>query len=386
MSRAADAGLLERLPGLLADLVPRLHDRYVAYAVLRSVLATWAVLLAFDLVIAFADESGDIGDGGYTMSHALLSVLYTVPRRLYMLFPSAAVIGSVLGLGGLAAGSELIALRAAGLSKLRISLGAALSITIMTALMALVGETVGPAGEQRAQAVVTAAKSRDLIVDRFSGVWAREESMFLYAAQGLQRGQGEQRWVELIDVRMFEFEPDGRLASIAQVERAEHRSTGWTLFGIARTRFGERSATLETVARETWDSGLDAQTLASSMLRPRYLTAAQITDTIAYLERNGVDPAPFERAYWERWYYPLNVLALCLAAMPFAFGTLRSGGFGKRLFAGIVFGIAFFLVQRMALDFAQTMKWNLAWASAVPPLLVLGISWLVFRARKVARR
>ena len=40
----------------------------------------------------------------------------------------------------------------------------------------------------------------------------------------------------------------------------------------------------------------------------------------------------------------------------------------------------------MALDFAQTMKFDLAWASAVPPLLVLGISWLVFRARKVARR
>ena len=39
------------------------------------------------------------------------------------------------------------------------------------------------------------------------------------------------------------------------------------------------------------------------------------------------------------WFYAFNVLALCLAAVPFAFGTLRSGGLGKRLFIGIVFAL-----------------------------------------------
>jgi len=39
------------------------------------------------------------------------------------------------------------------------------------------------------------------------------------------------------------------------------------------------------------------------------------------------------------------VLALCLAAIPFAFGSLRSGGAGKRLFMGIMFALAFWLLQ-----------------------------------------
>ncbi|MEL6075060.1 LptF/LptG family permease, partial [Stenotrophomonas maltophilia] len=46
-----------------------------------------------------------------------------------------------------------------------------------------------------------------------------------------------------------------------------------------------------------------------------------------------------------RWFYPVNVLALCLAAVPFAFGSIRRGGMGKRLFLGILFELGFWLLQ-----------------------------------------
>lgn len=361
---------------------PRLHDRYVARAVLASLLMAWAVLLGFDLIVTFASELDELGEGGYTAGHAALYTLYTLPRRAYTLFPTAAVIGCLLGLGGLAATSELTALRAAGLSRQRISLGAALSIAVLTAGMAVVGETAGPEGDQRAQALATAAKSQDMILARFSGLWAREGNVFLNARSGVQRGRSGEGWVELEDVRLYEFEPDGRLASLARARLAEHRAGEWTLRDVRRTRFGERSLEVEERAEERWASTLDAGTLAASMVRPRYLSTAQLGTTIDQMRRNGIDPGPYAVTYWERWFYPLNVLALCLAAMPFAFGQLRSGGFGKRLFAGIVFGLAFFLVQRLSVNLATVYRIDLRLAYLGPPLLVLVASRWLFRRRR----
>ena len=87
---------------------PKLHDLYVGRVVITSVLITWAVVLGLDLLQAMLiGELGDLG-GGYDFLHALLSTLYTAPRRAYALFPSAAVVGALMGLGQLAASSEQI--------------------------------------------------------------------------------------------------------------------------------------------------------------------------------------------------------------------------------------------------------------------------------------
>ena len=85
--------------------------------------------------------------------------------------------------------------------------------------------------------------------------------------------------------------------------------------------------------------------------------------------------------YWSRWFYPLNVLALCLAAVPFAFGSLRSGGMGKRLFLGILFALAFWLLQLFFGRMAGALKFDYRIAYALPPIVMLAVSGLLFRRK-----
>ena len=94
----------------------RIHDLYVARVVTVMVLATWMVLVGLDAVMAGVNEIGAVGQGDYTYFGAVTYILQTLPRRAYVMFPTAAVIGSLMGLGQLAATSELIAMRAVGLS------------------------------------------------------------------------------------------------------------------------------------------------------------------------------------------------------------------------------------------------------------------------------
>jgi lipopolysaccharide export system permease protein len=363
------------------NLRPRIVDLYLARSVLVATLATWVVLLAFDLINGMVGELDDVGQGGYTLSHAVLYTAYTVPRRMYELFPTVALIGCVLGLGGLSARSELTAMRAVGMSRLRIGLGALLSLGLLTGMMVVTAETIAPAGEQSAQGVMNSAKSGEVVVARVSGIWVREGRVFLNARDGTRRRTDGVDWTELRGVRLFEFDDEGRLLSMAEAASAEHRPEGWLLREVTRSRFGARSVQNETLPEERWQSSLDGQALAAAAKRPRYLSARELERNIEYMQRNGLDAKAFENAYWARWFYPLNVAVLCLAALPFAFGSLRSGGFGKRLFIAIVIGVGFLLAQRLLVSLSDVYRFDARLAYLLPPVALLALSWGVFARR-----
>jgi lipopolysaccharide export system permease protein len=356
-----------------------LIDRYLARHVLVSTLAVWAVLVGFDVIGGFASELEDIGKGGYTISHAALYIFFTIPRRLYVIFPYVAVIGSLLGLGGLAARSELTAMRASGVSRLRIGLGALIALGFLTFLMMLNMESLAPASEQHSQSIANEGKSNKVIMARYSGMWARDGRIFMNARSGGEKVIGSALTIELQDVRLFEINDDGKLISLTTAKTALRQTKGWLLSAVERTDFKANEVTVKQLPQWFWASDLDRRTLESALLRDRFLSSKELLTNINYLQRNQLDAQKFISTYWERWFYPLNVLALCLATLPFAFSSLRSGGFGKRLFYGIVIGISFLLLQRLFVDLADVYKFDVRLALALPPLTLMVLSFFLFR-------
>jgi lipopolysaccharide export system permease protein len=363
------------------SILPRIAVRRVAARVLLALAAVWLVLVGFDAITALAGELQDVGEGDYGFMQTLVYIVFTLPRRAYTLFPTAAVIGVLLGLGALATSSELTALRALGLSRTRIAAAAAVVLLVLTALMALVAETLGPAGEQYAQNYALQAKSSEVGSISGSGLWAREGDTFLNASGGQVVGRGADATIELVDVVLYEFDDEGRLDAIARARRASHRDGGWTLHDIHRSRFGLNEVTRVELEEEHWASALNPDVLSLGVTKPRYLRLAELGSSLDYLERNQLDASEFSSAYWARIFYPFSTLALCLAALPFAFGTLRSGGFGKRLFLGIALGVGMFTVQTFTVNLAQVYHLDLRLAYGLPPLLVVLASWWHFRRK-----
>lgn len=355
-----------------------LSTRLIASSVLGALVMVWVLLIGFDAMGAFVGELDEIG-GNYSILSVLNYLIWTIPRRAYTLFPFAAVIGTLLGLGMLATSSELTALRAIGLSKTRIAIAALWVVGALTLVMVVTAETIGPYGEQYAQSMAMEAQSKDVKRDKGSGLWAREGNTFLNAREGKVAGTGVKAKIELFGVTMYEFDKEGRLASIANVARAVHEQGAWTLHQIRRSTFHARSVTSETIEQEYWDSSLNPDALKLGVTKPRYLSTAELRSSLNYLHRNELDAGEFELAYWSRFFYPLNAIVLCLATVPFAFGSLRSGGFGKGLFFGIAAGIGFFMLQTLAGNLAQVYRIPLPLAFSVPPLLVAFGSWWHFR-------
>lgn len=350
-------------------------DRLIARQVLGATLLALAIFIGIDALSAFIREIDEIGEGNYTLMMAVTYIAYTIPRRIYELFPMAAAIGAAMGLGGLAPTSELTALRAAGWSKLRLCVGALMPLLVASVLVFAIGETLGPWGERAAQGVAIGAKSQDLVTTNSSGIWARDGEDLLNAKRGaLIEGD-----VELIDARLFRFDDSGRLLSITRGEKARHEPGGWRFTTVRQFRFEPDAVATESLPEWRWEVALDPALIAMSVVRPRYQALTELREHIGYLERNRLDAQQFRSAFWARVFYPLGILATALLAMPFAFSALRSGGFGKRLFVGLVISIAFYYLQSAFVNMVELADGPLPIGYLTPPLLALVGAWLWLR-------
>jgi lipopolysaccharide export system permease protein len=341
-------------------------DWLVASTVLAAVGGAWAVLVGLDAFVILLGQLSQTGKGNYTLAAAFIYVLWTIPRRMVEMFVYAAAIGGVLGLGALAPTAELTAMRAGGMSKLRISAAATLGIIVLLLVVMGLSETLAPFGEARARALAAGAKSRDLVANGRTGLWAREGNNMINARGGAVGRDG----VSLSDVRIFEFDDAGRLLQLTNAKTAQHRNGHWSLGEATRDVIGDEDISSETKAESPWATELDPRLLSVSFVVPAYLSLRDLVRSIAHLRGNHVDAAPYEAAFWARLFYPFDVLALAFASLPFAFGALRSGGLGKRLFLGIMLAVGWFLFQRAMVNVAVVYGVDLRIAHLLPIVIL----------------
>lgn len=351
-------------------------DRLVGLSVLGAIGLTWLVLVSLDALRIFVGELNAVGAGHYSLTSAVIYVLLTVPRRLYDMFIYAALIGSLLGLGALANSAELTALRAAGMSKLRICASVGLCLAALTLLVVLLGESLAPWGERRAQALMLAAKSSEVALARGGTLWARDGDSVIGARRARASAGGE---VELADVRVFRFDADGRLAALLLAREAQQQQGEWLLRDVRSTEFGAHDAVSTEQPSMRWKSSLDPQLLASGIVQPRYMSVRDLRRNIGWLERNQQDAEVYRRAVWARLLQPVNIIVLTLCVLPFAFGALRSGGLSKRLFIGILVALGFHFLQRATVSFGSVYDLPPALANLLPPLLFAVAAVVYFR-------
>jgi lipopolysaccharide export system permease protein len=98
----------------------RLLNQYLFSTLLSSILMVLLVICSLDMLSKFIDELDNI-DSNYTFLEVCFHVALNIPGSIYRYMPFAALVGSLIGLGSLASTSELIIMRAAGVSLVRLA-------------------------------------------------------------------------------------------------------------------------------------------------------------------------------------------------------------------------------------------------------------------------
>ena len=95
-------------------------SQYLMRTILTSTALVLVVLLALAGLFEFIAELDSVQED-YKTPQAILFAALRLPNLAFQMLPVAALIGSLLGLGALAANSEIIVMRSAGLSVRKLS-------------------------------------------------------------------------------------------------------------------------------------------------------------------------------------------------------------------------------------------------------------------------
>ena len=316
-------------------------DRYLFRTVLIYASMALAILMALGALFVFISQQSDIGIGSYSAADALLFTFLNLPEQAFELLPIAAMIGALMGLGHLAAGSELVVTRASGVSVWRMAWPVGLAGLCMALSMYALGEYVAPPLAQWAKREKTTSKLEDISFAGSSSAWVKDGNLILRVGTGeVDQAFG--------GVSLFELAGANRLRSIKRAERISVADPGhWRLHNVATTRFTDDLIESEVVPEMTMTSSVNPDFLGLAATDPDLLTLRGLASYIDHLRRNHLGTAVYEIGFWSRIARLFAVIIVTLLALPFVFGPLRTTGAGARTVIGVLLGVVFFLITGM---------------------------------------
>jgi lipopolysaccharide export system permease protein len=351
----------------------KILDRYLAKQIIISILLVALALLGIDIFFSLVHELKLVGKGHYTLKTALSFLVLSLPTRFYILFPWAALIGSLMGLGTLANHSELVVMRTVGVSVFRISIAVLKAAAILIIFVVFLGEGVAPTTERLAQNKKTLALSSGQTIQTFFGLWIRQGREFIHVQSVRPDGA-------LIGVTRYTFDENQKLQEALQAERAVPMGSRWQLQEVRGTRFFVKNTHNFKEATQWVSHLLDPELLETAVSRhPEYLSLPTLWRTIEHRAQNELNTQNYQLAFWTKLVQPLVILMMVFLAVPFVFGPLRSGSQSLRIVMGILVAFLFHTLNHLFAPLAIVYQFSAPVAVLLPILIFTGVGFLILR-------
>ncbi len=333
---------------------PRILDLYLGREYLRVLLLGIAALLAIFYIATFIDLVDKLLRGDTTTRMLLSYFYFQTPQFVYYVIPMAVLVATLVTVGVLSKNSELMVMRACGISLYRTA--APLIVFALAASAVLYGL------QERVLAQTRREADR---LERIIRKWPP-------AASPLDR-----RWVVGVDGSMYHYEFfDPRSDRFTRLHVYRLDQSSWRLQTItyardatpARAGDTEEGAAVIWKMQQGWVREVTSAQAATgdvsvryspftahdvSLEPPKYFKSdtpdpdmmryGQLKEFISRLESSGADVARYEVALQRKIAFPLVTLVMTMLAVPFAVMTGRRGamyGIGAAIVIAIVYRTA----------------------------------------------
>ncbi|MDR7271186.1 lipopolysaccharide export system permease protein [Pelomonas saccharophila] len=354
-----------------------------------SVLLVALAFLSLFFFIDFVDEIERMARIGAGAGKAALLAAMELPGRFYEMFPIAVLIGAIVALARMAQSSEFTILRTGGLGPrraLELLAGLAAAFAVLTFV---VGDYVAPHFEREGDEM-RARFSHDANPAK-RGAWLKDHQKIdgqerSYSVKVGRVGSGG----DLEDVRIFEFDDQGRLMSRTEAEKVDVDGQGlWHLQAVKRTVWNPGTTTAsgsvgEVVVSEQrmdkldWQSSLHAGVIAAAVLPAMSMSTLELYRYTEHLSAQEQSAQAHNIQFWRKAFYPFACFVMVALALPFAYLHGRSGGISIKVFGGIMLGISFVLLNNVAGHLGLLKNWTPWVVAATPSLLYMGLSMAAF--------
>ncbi len=328
-----------------------------------------AVLVALVAILMMLDL---LGNSGKILAHPgngdaelWRYVGLRLPGLIQRFLPFSALLGALITLAGLNQNSEIISMKAAGISAHQIIA----PLILAAGFIALVHFAFQERVVTRATAALSAWDAVDYgAVPPDSNVVANVRLTHGDDLILVDRVTGRGETVRLAGVRIVD-RAGGTMRRILRADSGRYLpGRGWeltnaTLFDVDNNRQQRMGTTI-------WGAGIDPDQFTLAQVDPNRLNFWQLRDTITQVAATNRSTATLESNLWHKFASPLSTLLMPLLAAIAAFGLARSGQLFMRAVIGMALGFAYFVADNFALAMGNL--------GAYPPFLAAWGPFLLF--------
>ena len=348
---------------------------YIIKEVTKGSLLALLLLLTLFNLFTFSDELKELGRGTYGLKQIMMYLTLTSPRVFFELVPSAALLGSLFVVGAMANNREIVAMRAAGLSIGWIIRGIMLAGLLLVLVAVGVGEFIAPSTERSAQVLKNTALNSDVVMRSQYGMWLREGNRFINVRRILDDGS-------LGDIRVYEIDDQHRLNRVFQAEQGKFiGNKQWQLSNVRESFIDPNQIRAEIRPDMQWQSTIESDLLKVAVVNSDNLSLYDLYMYIDFLKTNNQKSQSYEMAFWSRLINPLVTFVMLMVSVPFVIGIGRGISAGGRIMIGILIGMSFHIVDRIAGHMGLIYELNPILTATLPSTLVFCIAlYVVWRA------
>lgn len=342
------------------------------YLAKMFVVRIFAVLVMLVLVLMMLDLLSRTGDiltpEGNGQAEIWRYVTLRVPQLISRFLPYSVLLATLITLVTLNQNSEVVAMKAAGLSAHQVLF----PLLLTAAVIALVSFAFNERIVTRANAALKVWEAVDYgKVPQETGVRANvylTDGDNILTASSLV-GSGED--ITLDDVTWYERAPGGLILQQVTASGATFANPGWRLENPVRFDIG--AAETETLNTLVVGETLTPERIDVQSVDPDGQSFFELSETIDAFEALGRRTSEMRAKWWHRIAGPLSALLMPLLGSIAAFGLARSGQLFVRAIIGMALGFAYFVVDNAALamgSFGGYPPFLAAWAPFLLFLLV----------------
>jgi len=347
-------------------------DRYIWTTVLQSWLMVMFVLLGLDAIFSFIDQLGDL-KRDYQIKEAFIYVIATLPDSAFELVSMATLLACLIGLGQLAGNSELIILRACGLSVSRILMSVIIPVLFIIGFALITAQFISPATSQFAESYRATKSSGSEFSSFKKGYWQREGNNFVYINRIDQEGL-------LHGVSVFTFDEKQNLNEVNFFQSSNIEKENWHANKVSTTKITPLEVQVEKSDSKIWESDITLRMLRLLAVGPEKLSVTSLYQYGGYLERQNQSAAKYYLEFWNKVFLPLSTIAMVLIAGSFVFGSLRETPMGSRIIVGVVIALVFNQVQTLCSHAAVVYQFSPVIAASLPAVAALIIGMVMIRS------
>jgi len=355
----------------------RILDRYIRSIIIQNTLLVTLMLAALFSFLEILDQLSDLDKGNYSIGAATSYVLLTLPRRITDLMPIIAMLGAAFALNTLARSSELIAMRASGVSIARIGLAVFKTGLVLMILVALLDQSIAPPLEQYALRERNAALAGETQTgfQNGAGYWTQKDHRFVHV-RGMSHGKVP------TDLDIFEFNQQGALKRFLHAAAADPAGPDkpdlWLLQDVNSKTIEDGKLSYQHFASLQYPRLLRSQDLELLESPAQSLSTSALYEYTTHLDSQNTPSYLYDLSLWRKLARPLATGAMVLVAIPFGFGSSRSSS-GKRITIASLAGLLLYLGNEMSGNAGMVFKVDPILLTLTPVLIMLLTAMLLMR-------